>query len=203
MWRTGGAATSRRAANARRGRDGDEVGRARSDPRGEHRAAAAVPPWRVEPRLASPTVTAWTGTRSLQPTAGVAVTDQDRVLLVRRADDGSWCLPGGRVEYGETVSECAQREFVEETGRSVDLTGLLGVYSRPDEQTHQYPDGTVVQFVAVVFTGTAGPEVGPLAGDTVEVQWFSSTELPRNLMACDAPIIRDALDTGRARPIIA
>lgn len=140
---------------------------------------------------------------SLQPTAGVAVTDRGRILLVRRADDGTWCLPGGRLELGESVSDCARREFVEETGRSVDLTGLLGVYSDPADQTHRYPDGSVAQFVGVVFTGTAGPSVGPLAGDTVEVGWFGRSELPADLMACDAAIIRDALGAGRARPVIA
>jgi len=139
----------------------------------------------------------------VQATAGVAVTDRDRILLVRRADDGTWCLPGGRLEFGESVSDGARREFAEETGRSVDLTGLLGVYSRPAEQTHRYPDGAVVQFVAVVFTGTAGPTVGPLAGDTVEVAWFSSSELPPNVMASDAPIIRDALAAGPPRPVVA
>jgi ADP-ribose pyrophosphatase YjhB (NUDIX family) len=128
----------------------------------------------------------------VQATAGVAATDRGRILLVRRADDGTWCLPGGRVELGESVSDCARREFAEETGQSVDVNGLLGVYSRPKEQTHTYPDGAVVQFVAVVFTGVAGPTIGPLAGDTVEARWFSPSELP-SLMACDAPIIHDAL----------
>jgi ADP-ribose pyrophosphatase YjhB (NUDIX family) len=136
-------------------------------------------------------------------TAGVAVVDEARILLVRRADDGTWCLPGGRLEFGESVSDCARREFTEETGRSVELTGLLGVYSDPREQTHRYPDGTVVQFAGVVFSGTPGAVVGPLAGDTVEVGWFTPSELPSNLMACDAPIIRDALAGDRPRPTIA
>jgi ADP-ribose pyrophosphatase YjhB (NUDIX family) len=140
---------------------------------------------------------------SLQATTGVAAIDGTRILLVRRADDGTWCLPGGRVEFGESVRDGARREFVEETGRAVELTGFLGVYSEPVEQTHRYPDGSVVQFVAVVFTGTVGPEVGPLAGDTVEVRWFESSELPSDLMACDAPIIRDALAGPADRPLIA
>ena len=106
------------------------------------------------------------------------------------------------MEFGESVSDCARREFAEETGQSVELTDLLGVYSDPREQTHRYPDGTLVQFAAVVFCGAAGPTVGPLAGDTVAVRWFASSELPANLMACDAPIIRDALAGDRPRPTI-
>ena len=107
------------------------------------------------------------------------------------------------MEFGESVSECARREFGEETGRSVELIDVLGVYSDPREQTHRYPDGDLVQFAAVVFRGTAGAVVRPLAGDTIEVRWFASSELPANLMACDAPIIRDALAGDRPRPIIA
>ena len=138
----------------------------------------------------------------VQATAGVAVIEHRRILLVKRADDGTWCLPGGRLEIGESVEEGAMREFAEETGHSVEVTGLLGVYSRPSEQTHRYPDGAVAQFVAVVFEGRCGEVTRTLAGDTVEASWFALDALPSNLMACDAPIIRDAL-SSRPRPVIA
>jgi 8-oxo-dGTP diphosphatase len=139
---------------------------------------------------------------SVQATAGVAAVAEDAVLLVLRADDGTWCLPGGRVEFGESLAAAATREFAEETGRSVELTGLLGVYSQPADQIHRYPDGRVVQFVGVVFEGRAGDTTTRLAGDTVTARWFGSGELPPNLMASDAPIIHDAL-SARARPIVA
>lgn len=161
--------------------------------RGTSRPSPLASPPVAEPEL-HPAVVA---------TAGVAVVDEAGILLVRRADDDTWCLPGGRMEFGESVSECARREFGEETGRSVELIDVLGFYSDPREQTHRYPDGTVVQFAGVVFRGTAGPVIGPLAGDTVEVRWFASSQLPANLMACDAPIIRDALAGDLPRPIIA
>jgi ADP-ribose pyrophosphatase YjhB (NUDIX family) len=138
---------------------------------------------------------------AVQATAGVAAVEAGRVLLVRRADDGSWCLPGGKVEVGEVLEACAAREFAEETGLAVELGGLLGLYSDPAQQTHRYPDGAVVQFVAVVFEGRAGGEVGPLAGDTTEVAWFAWSELPQPIMGTDAPIIRDAL-SDRPRPIV-
>jgi 8-oxo-dGTP diphosphatase len=138
----------------------------------------------------------------VQATAGVAAVEDGRVLLVRRADDDSWCLPGGRVEFDESIEAAARREFAEETGRAVELGALLGVYSDPAVQTHRYPDALVVQFVAVVFEGRAGARVGPLAGDIVETRWFASRELPANLMATDAPIIADAL-SERARPVVA
>ena len=52
---------------------------------------------------------------------------------------------------GETLDECAVREVLEETGWRVRVTGLLGIYSDPEFQTHTYPDGNTVQFVATIF----------------------------------------------------
>lgn len=54
--------------------------------------------------------------------------DQDRVLLVRRADDGLWAMPGGAFEMGETPMEGAEREALEEAGARVAVTHLIGVY---------------------------------------------------------------------------
>jgi len=139
--------------------------------------------------------------RSVQATAGVAAIADGRILLVRRTDDGTWCLPGGRVEFGESIEACARREFEEETGHVVELTGLLGVYSAPDDQIHRYPDGEVVHFVGVVFEGRAGLQARELAGDTTEARWFPTADLPANLMASDVPPIRDAL-SRRDRPVI-
>lgn len=126
-------------------------------------------------------------------TAGVVVTDGDgRLLLVRRADDGSWCLPGGRLEPGETWASCAVRECEEETGLVVEATGLFGTYGDPATQIHRYPDGSLVHFVGVVFTArivSGGSEVSP--DEIVERGYFARGELPGPLLACDAPIVAD------------
>ena len=80
------------------------------------------------------------------PTASVVIRDPDgRLLLVKRADDGTWCLPGGRLEPGESWTECAVRECREETGLTVAVLGLFGVYSEPRDQVHTYPDGDRIQ----------------------------------------------------------
>jgi len=63
---------------------------------------------------------------------------RDRVLLVRRSDDGNWELPGGQVEVGETVSSAATREVAEESGISIDLTGVSG--SRKPRRGRRSPD---------------------------------------------------------------
>lgn len=64
------------------------------------------------------------------------------VLLQRRADDGTWCLPGGYVEPNESPEEAAVREALEETGLVVEPVDLVDVYTRrPGERG---PHGLVV-----------------------------------------------------------
>ena len=56
----------------------------------------------------------------------------DKLLLTQRADNGQWVLPGGGVESGESLAEACAREVLEETGLTVRVVRLLGVYSNPD-----------------------------------------------------------------------
>ncbi|MER3397722.1 MAG: DNA mismatch repair protein MutT [Chloroflexota bacterium] len=100
--------------------------------------------------------------------AGAVVTDgAGRVLLQRlgfgrRA--GNWALPGGLLEADETAEEAARREVGEETGLQVQLTGLLGVFSRPGDP-----------FLGVVYLGeVAGGELRPESGG----RFFSPEEIP-------------------------
>ena len=63
---------------------------------------------------------------------------ENEILLMRRSDNGLWGLPGGFVELGESVSEAARREVAEETGWSVEIGRLIGVYSDPAHQVVDY-----------------------------------------------------------------
>ena len=62
----------------------------------------------------------------------------DEILLMRRSDNGFWGLPGGFVEVGESVADAARREVAEETGWTVELGRLIGVYSDPATQVVDY-----------------------------------------------------------------
>lgn len=141
-------------------------------------------------------------TPKLVPSAGVAVRDDEgRILLVRRADDHTWALPGGRMDVGESLLDCARRECREETGWDVTVTGLLGVYSDPRPQTHRYPDGRFVQFAGVVFEGRLDSKVGEPDEEVSELEWFGPDDLPGDLFAPDTPTIADALSDA-PRPFV-
>jgi ADP-ribose pyrophosphatase YjhB (NUDIX family) len=94
--------------------------------------------------------------------------EQGRILLTKRSDNGLWCLPGGAVEPGETVSEACEREVREETGLHVKVKRLVGVYSYSD-QLVIYPDGNKVHMVALHFEAEV---TGGLAGTSDEVSGF-------------------------------
>jgi 8-oxo-dGTP pyrophosphatase MutT (NUDIX family) len=114
---------------------------------------------------------------SLVPACGVlAVDDAGRVLLQRRRDTGQWAIPMGKQELGETPSQCAIRETLEETGVLTELTGILGVYSDPGHIV-AYTDGEVRQEWELIMLGR--PVSGaPAANDEAsDVGWFTVAEL--------------------------
>jgi 8-oxo-dGTP pyrophosphatase MutT (NUDIX family) len=101
--------------------------------------------------------------------------EQGRILLTKRRDNGQWCLPGGAVEPGESVAEACEREVLEETGLSVRVKRLVGVYSHSDLLV-VYPDGTKVQIVALHFEAEIiGGELG-LSDETSDCGYFTIEE---------------------------
>jgi 8-oxo-dGTP pyrophosphatase MutT (NUDIX family) len=73
-----------------------------------------------------------------------------RILFQRRTDFAWWGLPGGVLEVGEGLSECAAREVLEETGLSVEPRRLVGIYSGPRYNV-RYPNGDEVQQWTAAF----------------------------------------------------
>jgi 8-oxo-dGTP diphosphatase len=63
--------------------------------------------------------------------AGIIIERDGKILLIDRSDGLGYTIPGGIVRYRETVEQCVLREAREETGYTVAITGLVGVYSAP------------------------------------------------------------------------
>jgi ADP-ribose pyrophosphatase YjhB (NUDIX family) len=138
-------------------------------------------------------------------------------LLMRRADNGHWGLPGGFVELGESVADAARREVIEETGWSIVLGRLIGVYSDPATQVVDYlhadgPDAAValdgrqavgpgegrgrVQIVNLCFQAKALEQGEPTTPEeTLEIGFFAADALPEPFV----PIHRVRIEDGLAK----
>ena len=116
----------------------------------------------------------------------VAVIQNGKVLLTQREDFEVWCLPGGSVEDGESVAEAAIREAREETGIDVELTDLVGVYSR----LSSFGDVHGVLFTAKPIGGKLQTQ----QGETIAVDYFSMDNLPGPLLFGYRQRIKDALN---------
>jgi 8-oxo-dGTP pyrophosphatase MutT (NUDIX family) len=99
-----------------------------------------------------------------------------KVLLTRRTDNGRWCLPGGRMDPGESLAESCVREMREETGLEVEVVRLIGIYSSP-HSIIEYADGNRRQIVAAHFlVRQVGGRLG-LSDETTDYGFFSRAEI--------------------------
>ena len=117
----------------------------------------------------------------------IAIIRNGRILLTKREDFEVWCLPGGAVDQGESVAQAAIREAREETGLEVELTRLVGVYSRP--RWHYEGNHAIV-----VAARPVGGSLCLQAGEVLEASYFSREELPEVILFGQRRRILDALD---------
>jgi ADP-ribose pyrophosphatase YjhB (NUDIX family) len=122
--------------------------------------------------------------------AGTIPFADGRILLTRRAIEpslGKWTFPGGYVDWGETVDAAALRETWEETGLTVELGGLLGVYS--------YANAPVV---IVVYRARVLGGALTLCHENDRLEWVTPAEVPWEELAFPSTVaaMRDFL----ARP---
>ena len=128
--------------------------------------------------------------------AGVAAIIADargRILLQRRSDNGRWGMPGGGLEIGESVAEAIVREVREETGLTVEIERLVGVYSDPKLQVVRYPGGDVVHYDSTVFACRIVAGTLQTCEETLDLRFFPPTELPDDLLPMHRIRIEDAL----------
>ncbi|GAA1551677.1 hypothetical protein GCM10009804_05670 [Kribbella hippodromi] len=135
-------------------------------------------------------------TGQLRLGAVAAVLAGNRLLLTKRTDNGEWCLPGGAIEPGERPAEAAERETYEETGLSVRVTGLIGVYSDPDVVV-VYPDGRRVQIVGVVFRAEVVAGEAGCSAEVSESRWVTMEEAAGLTVVANHRLVLPAVFTGQ------
>jgi len=115
---------------------------------------------------------------SIRVRAGIAAIQEDRILLVPHYDTDAgpvqWIIPGGRVEFCESVCETALREFREETGLQAETIGLLDVSEviLPERPYHSLS----VTFAGRIVGGEIAPE-NDHPHRTKVPRWFSWEEI--------------------------
>jgi len=136
-----------------------------------------------------------------RPVVGVAVAPRapdGRWVLIRRADTGTWALPGGTLEWGETIRELIPRELLEEAGVRVTSVGrLVGVFSRPDRDV-RFHGVTIV--VACEVELPSQPPMNPL--EIREVGLFTDSELPPEMAMGTGDMLDAARRAEGAPPVI-
>lgn len=105
------------------------------------------------------------------------------VLIARKFEPHGWAIPGGFVDYGESLADAAVREAREETSLEVTLTELLGCYSSPDRDPRRHAISTV--FIARASGAPCA------ADDAQEIGVFTEATLPTPLCFDHATILED------------
>ena len=137
---------------------------------------------------------------------GAVIFRGEEVLLVRRGQEpalGSWSLPGGVVELGESLEAAVVREVQEETGLAVEVLGITAVL----ERVFRDPDGKIsFHYVLVDFACRyVSGEVTP-ASDITAAQFVPPSEVEKfDLVKLTAPVIlraREQKEKGSFLPPI-
>lgn len=106
-------------------------------------------------------------------TVDIIILVKDKIVLIKRLNppyQGTWALPGGFVDIGETVEKAAVREALEETGLDVELKEMVGVFSDPGRD----PRGHTV---TICFT-SLGDGTLTASSDAQDAELFDPDDLP-------------------------
>ena len=114
--------------------------------------------------------------------AGVVFDQHDRVLAIRRRDNGQWQPPGGVLEMGETFEDGVRREVLEETGVHVHVERLTGVYKHMK-----------LGIVALVFRCVPTGGVPRASDESHEARWLPIPAALRSMPPTFAVRVEDAL----------
>jgi 8-oxo-dGTP diphosphatase len=120
------------------------------------------------------------------PTVDIIIRIDDRIVLIeRRNPPAGWALPGGFVDYGESLEAAAIREAREETGLELDKLRQFRAYSAPDRDPRQHN-------ISMVFTAVGRGQL-KAGDDAAAAKLFLLSDLPEPLCFDHTQILRDYL----------
>lgn len=127
--------------------------------------------------------------RNPVPTVDIIIKYMDGIILIRRKNPPEgWALPGGFVDYGETLEDAASREAGEETGLKVKLVRQLHTYSDPSRDPRQHT-------ISTVFVAEASGKA-KAGDDAAGLGIFRADNLPDDIVFDHREILNDYF-TGR------
>jgi 8-oxo-dGTP pyrophosphatase MutT (NUDIX family) len=131
--------------------------------------------------------------------AGTAavIDDDGKILLMRRADNRLWNMPGGILEVGETPAAGVVREVLEETGVRCAPVALVGVYDNRLWETGVIQHLYKFTFLCRPLDYGQAHETPSHAVETLETGWFAEDALPDDLFAGHVQRVLDAFDVWR------
>ena len=109
-------------------------------------------------------------------TCGI-LSQSGKILLQKRADKGTWGLPGGAIELGESAVESLVREFYEETGINVRVEKLLNVYTKYSDS---YPNGDEAQVLTILYLVSSETSISTnfyTSDETLKLEFFDYRDI--------------------------
>ncbi|CAI9390466.1 MULTISPECIES: NUDIX hydrolase [Citrobacter] len=113
--------------------------------------------------------------------SNVVLTDQNQRILLQHRRDGTWGLPGGLLEPGESLEETAIREVKEETNLDVHNLTLLGVFSGPEYTFTLHNQDKINVVTSLFWSGDWSGEIVNDPEEGLELAFFSPNDLPNNM----------------------
>lgn len=111
----------------------------------------------------------------MSPASGAEalIVHEQKIMLIKRSDNGLWAVPGGLVEVGETLAEAALRELWEETGIRAQVTKLLGIFD-----SRLWHSKTKAHLFHVIFLAETTNLMPKVSTEATEIDFFGENDLP-------------------------
>ncbi|MBW2992898.1 NUDIX domain-containing protein [Candidatus Woesearchaeota archaeon] len=120
----------------------------------------------------------------------LAVIDNEKVLLLQRTKEpykGMWAMPGGKIEFGEHIEECAIREIMEETNVKCKVDKIRGIANEIVYENNK-EDGQYILFVVQLHPETTEYK----ESEEGKLQWFGLEELEKiNMIPSDRLMLKE------------